>query len=145
MAKRHEIAHDLGEWAEGYRRKLYRCPAGKLTFGIGWNVEDVGCPKEIADFAHQWFMKEAEKYLIKTYAWYEKLDEVRAAACIDMVYNMGPVRFHGFKKMRKAFERGQYVEAAKQAKDSRWYHQVGRRGPVVVRMIETGEYARLDT
>ena len=135
-----KIANKLGEWAEGYKQDIYIDTVGKQTFGIGWNIDDRGCPYPIAQFAHEYFLAEAAKYLEDNESYFSALDDVRKAALTDMVYNMGYTCFRGFKKMRKALSRGMYTEAAKQAKDSRWYRQVGRRGPVIVKMIETGQW-----
>lgn len=133
-----KIANKLGEWAEGYRKDIYIDTVGKQTFGIGWNIDDRGCPYEIAKFAHEYFLKEAIDHLIKKESYFVHLNDARKAALADMVYNLGWTRFSKFKKMRRALNKGLFKKAAEEAKDSRWYKQVGRRGPVIVKMIETG-------
>lgn len=43
-----QIRADL-ERHEGRKSKLYRCTAGKITVGVGWNIEDNGLPDFIID------------------------------------------------------------------------------------------------
>lgn len=148
---RTHIASKIGKWAEGYREHLYKDTVGKQTFGYGWNVDDRGCPWEIAEYAHRYFLEEAELQLAMNEKYFHSLDAVRAAAVIDMVYNLGWTKFQKFKKMRAALNRAviasciaeqdyEFEQAANEAMDSKWYRQVGRRGPVIVEMIRTGEW-----
>lgn len=58
-------------------------------------------------------------------------DEVKLIVW-DMAYNMGETRLLKFVKFRKALLRRDYVSAANEMMDSRWYHQVGRRGRSLV-------------
>ena len=46
---------------EGLRLKPYLCPAGKLTIGYGYNLEDNGITEEIAVLLLDKTLKNAEK------------------------------------------------------------------------------------
>ena len=46
---------------------------------------------------------------------------------VNMAFNLGRTRFGRFKKMIQAVKANDFVEAANQMVDSRWYNQVGNR------------------
>lgn len=74
------------------------------------------------------------------YDWYSMLDEVRQAVVIDMMFNLGPGRFAGFKKMIAAIERKEWKDAAREMLDSKWAVQVGNRALRLAEMMRSGEY-----
>jgi lysozyme len=76
---------------------------------------------------------------LKTFDWFDKLDDVRAKVVIDMRFNLGPTRFRQFKRMITALSVGDYEVASWEMQDSQWYHQVGNRSKRLVRMMATGE------
>lgn len=134
-----ETVKDLIKAHEGYRDKPYSCTAGRLTIGYGRNLSDVGINRAEADAMLNRDIHSAKYYLIsmfgKEFGFYS---ENRQHALIDMMFNLGYSRFSGFKKMIAAIEALDWTEAAKQAKDSRWYTQVGNRGATVVKMLKEG-------
>ena len=74
------------------------------------------------------------------YTWFSKLNPARQAVVIDMLYNIGPARFAGFKKMRAAIERGDFETATKEMLDSKYAKQVVKRAAENARMLKTGEW-----
>ena len=76
---------------------------------------------------------------LKTFDWFDKLDDVRAKVVIDMRFNLGPTRFRGFRKMIAALAADDYKQAAVEMVDSKWYYQVGTRARRLVEMMRTGE------
>lgn len=62
----------------------------------------------------------------------------RHIALISMMFNLGYGRFRGFKKMILAVKNDDWDEASVQAKDSRWYKQVGSRGKRLCYTLQTG-------
>ena len=142
-----ELVQDMLVRHEGKRNKPYHCPSGKLTIGIGRNIEERG----ISD-AEAFFMldndinrvvNELHQFPFFASLWLEKQQvtssRVRCAAMIDMCFNLGITKFKRFRRMLAAMERKDYGAAADHAKDSRWFRQVGRRGHAVVYMIRTGD------
>ncbi len=123
---------------EGMRLKPYRCTAGKLTIGVGRNLEDKGITEDEALYMLRNDIKEITKYL-ERYSWYLALGPVRRKVIIDMVFNLGIIGFLGFRRMIAALERGDYEKAADEMVMSRWYQQVGARGKRLERMMRTGE------
>ena len=122
---------------EALRLKPYRCPAGKLTIGVGRNLQDRGISKEEAMFMLD---NDIEQTLreCRSFPWFERLDNVRQAGVASMVFNLGLSRFEKFKKTIAAIESGNYAKAAAEMVLSDWFIQVGNRGPELVEMMRTG-------
>ena len=59
-------------------------------------------------------------------AWEGFPEEVKEI-CVNMMFNMGRPRYSGFKKHLAALWAGDWAEAGRQARDSRWHGQVGDR------------------
>mgnify|MGYP000061514702 FL=1 len=62
-------------------------------------------------------------------------DEVQQIL-VNMMFNLGRPRLSKFKKMNEAIERGDWKEAAKEGRDSRWYDQVGFRAQRLMKRLE---------
>ena len=123
---------------EGLKLKPYRCTAGKLTIGVGRNLDDKGISKEEALFLLANDIEDAIKDL-SNFDWFEGLDPVRKKVVIDMRYNLGPTRFRQFKRMIAALAAGDYKAAAAEMVNSKWYYQVGTRARRLMEMMRTGE------
>ena len=76
---------------------------------------------------------------LKTFTWFDQLDDVRAKVVIDMRFNLGPQGFRQFKRMIEHLAAGRYSLAAGEMVNSRWYLQVGTRAHRLVEMMRTGE------
>ena len=126
---------------EGLKLKPYRCTAGKLTIGVGRNLDDKGISKEEALFLLRNDIHEVMDALEK-HEWYLALDPIRQKVVIDMAYNLGVGGLLKFRKMIAALERGDYEGAADQMLDSRWAEQVGMRATRLAEMMRSGrDYA----
>lgn len=122
--------------AEGYRDKPYRCPAGHLTIGYGTNIERID--REEAEWLMTRRLNKAIGEVHSRWPFVQHMTERRRDAVYDMAYNMGVPTLAGFRKMWAALQAGAYNTAADEAKDSRWYNQVGRRAEQIVTMIRGG-------
>jgi lysozyme len=124
---------------EGKKNSPYRDSVGKLTIGIGHNLDD----KPISDAACAQILfddiSDARKDA-RTLAWFNDLDVVRQDVVLNMVFNMGLNRFLGFKKMISALQAQDYEMAATQMLDSAWSQQVGKRALELARMMVNGQY-----
>lgn len=120
---------------EGLRLKPYNCTAGKLTIGIGRNIEDVGITKAEAYMLLAGDIDRVIADLDRALPWWRQLSEPRARALCNLVFNMGISRVLGFPKMLAALKSGDYAEAAKQLLDSRYAQQVGQRAQRVAALI----------
>ena len=121
---------------EGLEKKVYRCPAGKLTVGVGRNLEDKGITEEEALFLLRNDISECEDDLRSIFTEYDTLDEYRKRVLIDMRFNLGPSRFRQFKKMIAAVKEKDFSRAADEMKDSNWYRQVGKRAETLLEMMK---------
>jgi lysozyme len=125
---------------EGVRRFPYRCTAGKLTIGVGFNLDDVGLYPEEIDFILSNRLRLVRTRLEKDLPWFSGLDEVRQAVLIDMGYNIGVDGLLKFKRTLGSVQRGDYAAAAVQMLESKWAGQVGKRAERLSDMMETGEW-----
>ena len=70
---------------EGLRLKPYRCTAGRLTIGIGRNLDDRGISQKEAYTMLERDIQDCEQWLIdKIPEIYNKLDEVRQSVLLNM-------------------------------------------------------------
>lgn len=104
---------------EGYRCHLYRCSAGKITIGYGYNLE-AGMPEDEAMVLTRYRLSKLEAALIRRLPWFGKLDDRRKAALINMAYQMGIDGLLKFSRMLAACAAGDWDEAHAQAMDSKW-------------------------
>jgi GH24 family phage-related lysozyme (muramidase) len=138
---------------EGYRRTVYLDTKGKQTIGIGFNLADPtaratclahdldyeallnGAPISMADAA----AVRDDKILSAVFAaqcqfpddgvglgWNAMPDNAQAVI-LDMLYEMGSVRFAEFHLMKAAVRSGDYAAAAVQMKQSDWFNEVPNR------------------
>ena len=125
----------LIEAHEGCRLKPYLCPAGKITIGIGRNIEDVGITRHEAEYLLYNDLIRVVKELRAAFPWYDRLSERRKHALIDMCFNLGIATLKTFKKMLAALENGDWQAAKNHARDSKWARQVGGRAIKVTEMF----------
>lgn len=127
---------------EGERLKPYRCTAGKLTIGVGRNLDDRGITAEESAYLLANDIAREERELLKALAWVGQLDEVRQRVLLDMAFNMGLVGLLGFKNTLATIRAGDYAKAAAMMLDSKWATQVGQRAERLSRMMATGKDPR---
>ena len=120
---------------EGLRLKPYLCPAGKLTIGIGRNLEDKGITEKEAVMLLENDIQECIQDLKTLFQAFDQLPESVQRVLVDMRFNLGPSRFRHFKKMIVAVKNQDFIQAAAEMKDSRWYAQVGQRARTLVDMM----------
>ncbi len=124
---------------EGLHLKPYRCSAGKLTIGIGRNLDDVGLSQNEAFYLLENDLKSCENLCRDTFSWFETLNLIRQGVVIEMVFNLGINGFLGFKRMIKALMIRDYGGASEEMLNSRWAEQVGRRATVLSTLMRKGK------
>jgi len=120
---------------EGLKLKPYTCPAGKLTIGVGRNIEDNGISEDEAMILLENDIKRCEAELVDIFTEFYTYPENVQIALIDMIFNLGKTRFLQFKKMIQAIKDKDFLKASKEARNSRWCGQVGNRCDDVVEMM----------
>lgn len=125
---------------EDVRSKPYRCTAGKLTIGVGRNLDDVGLSLDEIDYLFENDLRRVEQELHRNFSWAKTLDPVRYAVMVDMLFNLGISRFKGFKKFLAAMERKDWKTAAVEMMDSLWATQVKTRATRLRDMVLSGNW-----
>jgi lysozyme len=112
---------------EGLRLKPYKDTVGKLTIGIGRNLDDVGITENEARYLLENDIGVAMSELDREALWWRDLPEPAQRGLVNMCFNLGWPRLSKFMGMLGALEAGDYHSAAEEALDSRWSAQVGDR------------------
>jgi len=124
---------------EGLRLKPYRCTAGKLTIGIGRNLDDCGITQSEAYVMLINDIINCEKQLqSKIPDIYNGLDEVRKSVMLNMCFNMGINGLLGFKNTLAFVKAGDWERAANNMLVSKWAKQVGRRAIELSELMRKG-------
>jgi len=123
---------------EGLRLLPYRCTAGKLTIGVGRNLDDVGISKEEALFLFRHDITRAIQDLWLDVDCYRILSDTRKAVLLNLRFNLGRPRFLGFKKMLTALNEGDYEETASQILDSKAARDLPGRYNRLAEMMRRG-------
>lgn len=129
---------DQLERHEGLKLKPYRDTVGKLTIGVGRNLDDVGISHAEAMLMLNNDVEEAERQMRQRFPIVRKLDEVRYYALLNMAFNMGISTLSKFRNMWLAIDQGDWSRAADEALDSKWATQVGNRAVEIAAMLREG-------
>lgn len=125
---------------EGYKQFPYICSAGKLTVGIGFNLDDVGLSKSESLVILEMRLTKIDKRLTEDLPWFSNLNDARKSAIKDMAYQMGINGLFSFKKSLKLMADELYGAAGIEFSDSDWSRQTPNRSAKVCSMIKTGEF-----
>lgn len=123
---------------EGLRLKPYRDTLGYLTIGVGRNLDGRGITEDEAMTLLDHDLDLCLRLLTGKFAWFASLDPIRQRALVDLCFNLGMAGLLEFRQTLASLERGDYAQAGQQLQASRWFRQVGLRGPRIVGMIATG-------
>lgn len=125
---------------EGKRNKPYVDSVGKITIGVGRNLEDVGLSDVEIDVLLANDIISAKTDATVNFDWYQDLDPVRRDVITMMIFNLGINRFKKFEKMIAAVADARYELAAIEMMDSLWARQVGNRAVELANMMSSGKY-----
>ena len=122
---------------EGCKYEVYLDHLGLPTFGIGHLIteRDPEYQKEVGTMVDEIRVNEVFEQdthvtigeCRKLFDDWDKLPEEVRLILANMMFNMGRPRLSKFKKMIQAIKDSDWLEAANQMKDSRWYKQVTNR------------------
>lgn len=116
----------------------YRDTVGKLTIGVGRNLDDVGISQDEANVLLQNDIAHVKQYLSSTWPWTDVLDDARRGVLLNMGFNLGLAGLSGFRQMLAKVQEGDFAGAAAEMRDSAWYTQVGARAERLAIQMETG-------
>lgn len=129
---------------EGVETHGYKCTSGKLTLGVGRNIDPaggLGLSQDEIDYLLTNDIKRVTAELETAFPWFSVLDEVRQYALIDLCFNLGLTRLKLFRLALGAMENQDYDTAQKEFLDSNWAKQVGTRAITVTDMIRYGVFS----
>ena len=121
---------------EGERLKPYLCPAGKLTIGIGRNLDAKGISKEESRILFTNDIEECMKDMKYLFVMFDSYPEKIQHVLLDMRFQLGYGGFRRFKKMIWAFQKLELENAVKEMEDSLWYRQVPTRAKKLTEIVK---------
>lgn len=125
---------------EGLQLKPYRDSVGKLTIGVGRNLDDMGITANEAHLLLENDIERAMADLDHNVTWWRHLPDTVQRGMVNMVFNLGWPRFSGFRKMLRALEARDFEEAAREALDSKWAEQVGARAERISKLFRSAAH-----
>lgn len=124
---------------EGLCLKTYYCTAGKLTVGVGHNLDADPLPglnragqeisRELALRILQEDVKKTESTMLSRWPWMRELDDARYAVMLNMAFNLGVRKLSQFSPTLALIKKGEYRAAAVRMLNSKWAEQVGKFPP----------------
>lgn len=116
---------------EGYERLPYIDSRGNLSGGRGRNLGKGFSDSEIElMFAND--VAGCCEAMDRFIPWWRTLPPAKQRVMINLCFNLGWNSLAGFTHFLAAMRSGNWAVAADELKDSRWWGQVGERGPRVV-------------
>lgn len=124
---------------EGLKLKPYRCPAGKLTIGVGRNLDANGITQKEAFVLLENDILRCESQLLDHIPIaYSDLNDTRKTVLLNMCFNLGISGLLEFKNTLAFIGAGDYERAANNMLASRWAKQVGRRAIELSELMRKG-------
>jgi lysozyme len=127
---------------EGLRLKPYRCTSGKLSIGIGRNLDDIGISEAEAEALLRHDIIEATKQLLNAFPWMSNLNDARIGAMLNFTFNVGIGTVKKFKNTLAFMKCGDYDAAGDEMMDSKWARQVGNRATEITDQIRSGKWVK---
>ena len=131
---------------EGVVYEIYNDHLGYATFGIGHLVletdpehgQPVGTPvsEERVDECFEKDVQTVIEDCKKLHDGWDGYPEEVKQVIANMMFNMGLTRLSKFKNHNAALQSGDWKEAAKEGRDSRWYKQVTNRAERLMKRLE---------
>lgn len=135
-----EMTTRLLKLHEGVRLKPYMDTVGKLTIGVGRNLDDRGITAEESEYLLSNDINDVWLQLLSHLPMFARLDTVRQAVLVDMAFNLGLSGLMSFSKALLAIKEERFDVAADELLASKWSAQVGRRSQRLATMMRSGEW-----
>lgn len=126
-----ELARD-----EGIRFKVYRDSVGKLTIGVGHNLDDVPITYAAVMQILEDDIMAVMGQLNANIPWWATLNDTRQRVLANMCFNLGINGLLGFHHLLANGEAGNFND--EDLLDSKWAQQVGARAIRLAQMWKTG-------
>jgi lysozyme len=133
---------------EGLKYIVYSDTLGLKTCGIGHLLTPADGHYELGQSVTQeqidkWYASDiiaAITIAKKCINNYDSLDDVRQRILVNLAFNMGN-KLLQFKNTLKAVQNRQFGVAAEGLRNSKWFTQVGKRGPAMADAMALGYYS----
>jgi GH24 family phage-related lysozyme (muramidase) len=143
-----EILRNYIEINEGLRHKVYLCPMGVKTIGIGFNLERYNANEQIYSIGlnyndvisgmvsltteqiYQLLDKDIDTSILTANTLFKNFTSLsieRQIILVDMAFNRGQTRLSGFIKLIAAINAEKWHRAAAEMENLLWAKQVVRR------------------
>ena len=119
--------------------KMYLCPAGYRTIGIGHNLDANPISDEAIDVIFRDDLNEVAEQLDRYFSWWRKKPETVQVVLLDFVFNVGIGTARKFRRTMRLIERGAYERASYALLNSRYAKQVknrANRNAVLLRSVK---------
>lgn len=123
---------------EGLSLESYQDSLGIWSIGFGRNVQTMKISEYLAKDWLKEDIEKVEKQLESYYPVVNRLSSNRQIVLLNMTFNLGLTGVGKFKKMWRAINSGNFIEASAQMKDSLWHKQVGERAVELEQMMRAG-------
>lgn len=145
--KNRESVYEQLKIDEGVVYEVYNDHLGYPTFGVGHLITESdpehGCSEgtpvseeRVAEaFEQDLNISIRECLVLYGERWFDFPDEVKEIL-VNMMFNLGRPRLSKFKNMKAALDKNDWVTAAAEGRDSRWYYQVGNRSERLMTRLE---------
>lgn len=133
-----QLRRDEGEVLSAYKDHL-----GYLTIGIGRLIDKRkggGITSEEAAYLLSNDIDRVEREVSAKLPWYEKLNEARKGALLNMAFQMGVPGLLGFTRSLASIRDERWADAEYQLLQSTWAIQTPDRAKRVAHQIATGEW-----
>ena len=121
---------------EGRHNKPYKCSEGKLTIGVGHNIEDRGLSDKVIDLLFIEDIQEAYLTAHSLFYRFVSMPQNAQTVFMDMAFQLGKSRLRKFKNMIACANERDWKGVVLEMVDSRWYHQTPNRAKRNIKLIE---------
>ena len=129
---------------EGTRATVYKDTLGFDTIGVGRLIDSrkpgAGLRPDEIDYLLRNDINDRVQALTKALPWFDRLDEARRGALINMAFQLGTAGLLGFKSTLALIAAGKYAEASEQMLKSKWANQTPARAKRLAEQMKTGEW-----
>jgi lysozyme len=127
---------------EGLKLKPYTCSAGRLTVGVGHNIQDNGISEAVAYQMLAEDVQSAEKACISIFGkgLWDKWSENRRLGWVNFAFNVGFKTMLSFRNTLRCGLREDWAGVEAGIRKSAYAKQVGSRADRVIAMICKEEF-----
>lgn len=125
---------------EGKRSMPYRCTMGRLTVGVGHNLEARPLSDQVVMMILNEDIEQTIQECVDAFVWFNAVDMVRQDVVIDMAFQLGIKGLQEFKRFCSAMSAQNYEQAAVEMMASRWAKQTPNRALELQTMMRSGKY-----